>query len=83
MLIKCIIIHLRIPQIRILLKRIERDFTKRPTHKKMAGVGSGRCAAPLDPERDAAQRVQKRDARGRTNTRKQEEQRDRKKPINI
>ena len=48
-----------------------------------AGVGSGRCAAPLNPKRDAAQRVQKRDARGRTNTRKQEEQRDRKKPINI
>jgi len=48
-----------------------------------ADVGSGRCAAPLNPKRDAAQRVQKRDARGRTNTRKQEEQRDRKKPINI
>jgi hypothetical protein len=41
-----------------------------------AGVGSARCTAPLNPKRDAAQRVQKRDVRGRTNTRKQEEQRD-------
>ena len=46
----------------------------------VAGVGS---AAPLDPKRDAAQRVQKRDARGRTNAIKQEERRDRKEPLQI
>ena len=32
---KMYIIHLRIPQIRTLLTRIERDFTERPTHKKI------------------------------------------------
>ena len=60
------------------------QFARDPDGKSyLGGGGSGRGTAPLNPKRDAAQRVQKRDARGRTNARKQEERRDRKKHLQI